>query len=290
MPIIGWDCPICKHQVPLDHYDTTGCGLAIHPDYAMAVLHSNDDYYGKDLLTVTAGLGCPRSRAIEYDTPVYVNPTDYNALLIGKAWDNHLEKYAPPLQTKIRLDGTIEGLSISGEIDRVRKVGEFLTIEDHKHSGNFQQKWVKKERDEAAKEGKSPVKMEYRIQTAIYAELFAQQFGERPTRGIIWNHYSGAAQYGPEGVLLPIAYDLPDLATCLAHKPYGGEFTVLELYRQAAGYHAAPAKVSINGGVDVAAAFALPLAGASMSFGAKTMCDYCQVQKACMAAATGAPF
>jgi hypothetical protein len=171
-------------------------------------------------------------------------------------------------------------MEINGEIDRVRRIGDHLVIEDWKHSNNFQQKWVKKEMEEAAKEGKPPVKMEYRIQTAIYAELFAQMFDERPTRGIIWNHYSGAAQYGPASVLLPLAYDLPDLATCLAYKPYGGDYTVLDIYRQAAAYRAA----------DVKDAFALPLVGKTMSFGSKSYCDYCQVQKACMAAAGGAPF
>jgi hypothetical protein len=271
MPIIGWDCPICKHQVPLDHYETTECGLAIHPDYAAAVLHSDDDYYGTGMLTVTGGLGCPRSRALENDTDVYVNPTDYNAMVLGTAWDGAMQRYAPPLQAKVRLEGVI---------DRVRRIGDHLVIEDWKHSNNFQQKWAKKEMEEAKKEGKPPVKMEYRIQTAIYAELFAQQFGERPTRGIIWNHYSGAAQYGPASVLLPLAYDLPSLAECLAHKPYGGDYTVLEIYKQAAGYIA----------TDVKAPFELPLVGKTMSFGSKSYCDYCQVQKACMAADSGAPF
>lgn len=286
--IVAFNCPVCKHDgVPLDHYEVSECGLTIHPDYATMVLHSNDEYYGKGLTTVTAGLGCPRSRAIEYDAPVAVNPLDYNALLIGSAWDVAIQKHAPADCVKIRLQGEIAGIPMQGEIDRVRRLGDQLIIEDHKHANQFQLKWMKIELEKARKEGTPPVKAEYRIQIRMYAELYAQQFGERPTRGILWNHFSGPSS-NSSPALFPIAFDLADLTIeqCLAHKPYGGDFTVEELYRQAEGYHAA----NLADGDDAANPFSLPLAGASMSFGTKEFCAYCQVQKECMKADRGAAF
>lgn len=272
--IVGFNCPICLHTVPLDHYETSNCGLAIHPDYAQAVLHSNDDYYGKNLVTVTAGLGCPRSRAIEYDTDVFVNPLDYNALIAGKAWDAAMEKHSDPVQTKVRVEGTIADIHLSGEIDRVRRLNGMLIIDDHKNSNNNAQRFLKTEIEKG-----TAVKPEYRIQTSIYAELYEQTFSERPTHGMIWNHYAGA-ESSYNKVFIPLLYETLPLDQCLAHKPYGGEFTVLELYRQAQQYHGEGNMMPAD----------LPLAGASMNFGKQTLCDYCQVQKACMTLAGGAPF
>lgn len=264
MSIIGFACPHCKSNVGLEHYNETACGAKLHPDYAAAVVHSDDDYYGHDQVSVTSGLGCPRSRAIERNCDVYVNPLAYNALLIGTAWDRAVGAYAPKGTSKIELVGTIEGITIHGEIDRVRTLEGHLTIEDWKHSNNFQEKHVKGQ----------GVRKENQIQTSIYAELYAQQFGERPTRGAIWYHFSGA---GKEP-LVPFIYELLSLEECLQHKPYGGDYTVLDLYRQADSYYAGLKP------------FDLPLVGETMSFGTKSYCDYCQVRDACFEAARGAPF
>lgn len=274
MPIIGFSCSICKRDVPLDHYDTSVCGLQIPPDYATAVLHSNDEYYGKGKVTVTAGLGCPRSRALEYDTDVVVDPLAYNAVVAGKAWDKAVEQYAPPELSKVRVSGEIAGIHVDGEIDRVLRLKGVLYICDNKNSNNNAQRFLKKEIDE----GKA-VKPEYRVQTSLYAELYDQTFGERPTRGVIWNHYAGA-QSSYNSVFIPLVYDTIPLAECLAHHPYGGQYSVLELLQQAQQYHGEGNMLPAD----------LPLAGTSMNFGTNTLCTYCQVDKACMTLAQSAPF
>lgn len=271
MPIVGWDCPVCKARVPLDHYATTACGLAIHPDYAQAILDDRaEPHHSEGIVTVTMGLTCPRSRALENaeDAQLYVNPLDYNALLIGQAWDKFITG------EKLVLVGTIAGIPMAGEVDRVRRLGTDLLIEDWKHSNNFQQRFLKKDVDEGR-----AIKTEYRIQTSIYAELYSQMNGERPNKGMVWNHYSGAP--GPSNrVLWPLIYDTIPLDEALAYKPYGGDYTVLELYQQAAQLYAdEPVKWSD-----------LPLVGETMSFGPKSYCDYCQVRTKCFEEAKGAPF
>lgn len=270
MPIIGWSCPECKQRVPLDHYAVTTCGLTIHPDYADAILKEHaEPHHSEGIVTVTMGLTCPRSRALESsDTDLYVNPLDYNALLIGQAWDKFITG------EKMILIGWIAGIPMAGEVDRVRRLGSDLLIEDWKHSNNNAQRFLKKEVDE----GKA-VKMEYRIQTSVYAELYQQMHGERPNKGMMWNHYSGAVS-GLNKVLWPLIYETIPLDEALAFKPYGGSYTVLELYQQAAGlYDGSPITWD-----------QLPLVGKTMAFGSKEFCDYCQVRDACFEQAFGAPF
>lgn len=271
MPIIGWACPACKKRVPLDHYETDpNCGLAIHPAYAQAILTDRaEPHHTEGMVTVTAGLGCPRSRALENsDEELFVNPLDYNALLAGQAWDRFITG------EKIILKGEINGIPMAGEIDSIRRLGTDLLLEDWKHSNNNQQRFMKKE----IEEGKA-VKYEYRIQTSIYAELYEQQTGERPTRGMVWNHYSGA-ESSYNRVLIPLLYKFVPLEEALAFKPYSGEYTVGELYAQVA---------SLYGNKPVTWAD-LPLVGKTMSFGTKDYCSYCQVREACFIQAGGAPF
>lgn len=299
MPIVGWACPHCHKSVPLDHYTNSPCGLLIHPDYAQAILDDRaEPHHTEGMVTVTAGLGCPRSRALENsDEDLIVNPLDYNALLAGQAWDRFITG-----EGKLILRGEIAGIQMAGEIDSVRYMpcqscpksindGNLhevivcsvcegrgytdLFIEDWKHSNNNQQRFMKKE----MAEGKA-VKFEYRIQTSIYAELYAQMHdGERPTRGMVWNHYSGA-ESGYNSVLIPLLYDFVPLDEALGYKPYGGDYTVLELYKQVAQLYGEK-PITWKG---------LPLAGVSMAFGTKDYCSYCQVRAACMEQATGAPF
>lgn len=162
MPIVGWNCPSCNQPVPLNHYETDPkCGLVIHPAYAQAILDDRaEPHHTEGMVTVTAGLGCPRSRALENsDEELFVNPLDYNALLAGQAWDNYITG------EKIILIGAIDGIPMAGEIDCVRTLscavchstgsqelqGELLEcsncegtgysdllIEDWKHSNNNQ--------------------------------------------------------------------------------------------------------------------------------------------------------
>jgi hypothetical protein len=244
----------------------------VHPDYAAAVLNSDTGYYGAGLVTVTGGIGCVRARAIESSKAVYVNPLDYNAMILGSAWDVTMQAYAPAGTSKVRVSGLIEGVRIEGEIDRVRWVDGDLYIEDHKHSNNFQYKYLAEE---------DGPRIEYVVQTSIYAELYHQTFGERPTHGAIWYNFSGANSDKRKPPLMPKVYKLMALSDCLAHRPYDGQFTASELYHQAAAYY--QSVVAID-------AFDLPLAGESMKFGSKSYCDYCPVRDVCFTAAKGAPF
>lgn len=273
MPITRWYCIKCRANVPLDHFATTACGLVVHPDYAAAVLNSDTDYYGAGLVTVTGGLGCVRSRAIERDKDVAVNPLDYNALILGSAWDATMQAFAPTDKVKVRVNGIIEGIQIAGEIDRVRRVGDDLFIEDHKHSNNFQYKHLA--------EADGP-RVEYVIQTSIYGELYRQTYEEQPTKGAIWYNFSGANSDSRKPPLMPKIYNLINLQDCLNHRPYDGDYTVSQLYHHAAVYYQ-------QGSLKVDA-FDLPLAGESMKFGSKSYCDYCQVRDVCFTAAKGAPF
>lgn len=275
MPITGWNCPIChRPDQPLDHFADTKCGLGVHPDYTAAILHSNDDRYTTSAVTVSGALGCPRSRAIEESCEVSVNPLDYNALLIGTAWDRHLAKWAPPTESKVLVKGVIAGIEVTGEIDRLRYVDGYYCIEDHKHGNNFQQKFV-------AKDGP---KAENIIQTSLYAELYEQSFRIRPTHGILWYHFSGSAK-AANSPLMPFVYLLWDLPRCLEYQPFNGDYTVEQLLKQSARYEAS----KVGQGVQQSA-LELPLVGTTMSFGSAEFCDYCQVRAVCMTAARGAPF
>lgn len=274
MPIVGWNCPVCKRKVPLTHYQDTVCGMSIHPDYADAVLHGDDDYYGTDLVTVTNGLGCPRAKAIEVDADIHVNPVEYNAMLIGKAWDKHMEKFASPMNAKIEVRGTLAGIQVAGEIDRIRECTDgtntFLVIEDHKHGNNFAQRFAKKE----------GVKLEHKLQLSMYGYLYSKMYKVQPTHGAIWNHYSGApAGKAIDGYIMPFVFLLMDITTCLNTKPHNGQYTVAELLQQTAQ--------RVEGDVRWED---LPLVGQTMSFGQVSYCDYCQVRDTCFTQAKGAPF
>lgn len=274
MPIIGWACPHCANkQAPLDHFATTDCGLKLHPAYAAAILYDEaTDPHGK-AMSVTDGLGCPRHAAIEGQESIYVNPLDYNALLSGRGWDtivgrdNMSPALLPSFEAKVKLQGTIAGMPITGELDNIRRLGKHLILSDWKHSNNFRIKWIKLEGKPSA---------EYKIQTSIYAELYEQMYGERPTLGEVVYHFSGAGK----DVLLPYQYDIIPLADCLAFKPYGGQYTVEELYQQAQSIYTA----------DEWHWQELPLVGQTMAFGTKSYCDYCEVKDVCLTAAKGAPF
>lgn len=268
MPIKNWYCQQCKKVVELDHFSATTCGLQLPPDYAAAVLlNSTKERSG---VHVTDGLSCPRSRAIERDVGVTVDPLNYNAVVLGSAWDKAMESAAPVDMAKIAVSGEVAGVQLTGEIDRLLKwVGAPPVIADWKHSNNFRQKWI-------ISEGKPSD--EYVVQTSLYAELYQQTFGERPVSGVIWHHFSGSPPSLKQPVVA-LAYDLWDLQRCLDHQPYSGEWTVEELLRQSASYWHESVK-----------ALDLPLAGTSMSFGSKSYCDYCQVREACFENAFGAPF
>lgn len=282
MPIVGWNCPVCKDpRASLDHYAVTECGLRIHPAYAAAIIHDDiTDPHGK-AMSVTDGLGCPRHAAINNQAGIYVNPLEYNALLTGRGWDLVVgssdldytgeERYMR--RAKVQLHGTIAGMEITGELDNVRRLGDRLILSDWKNSNNFRVKWIKQEGKPSA---------EYMVQTSIYAELYRQMFDEMPTDGEVVYHFAGAGN----DVLLPFQYPIMPIAECLAFRPYGGQYSVEELYRMAAQTY----PDSAEGNLGPANWKELPLVGETMAFGTKQYCDYCEVKDLCKTAARGAPF
>lgn len=285
MTIAGWACPHCTNKrAPLDHYATTDCGLLIHPAYAAAILYDDATDPHGEAMSVTDGLGCPRLRAIENQSAeLFVNPLDYNAMLLGHAWDamvgNADLNVHYGLQgwintpngswfaSKLKLRGTIAGMEITGELDNVRRLSDKLILSDWKHSNNFRSKWIKQEGGPS---------MEYKIQTSIYAELYRQMYEEMPTDGEVVYHFSGAGK----DVLLPYQYPILAIEECLAYKPYNGQRTVLEIYQLAQQVYGPDARLWTD----------VPTVGMEMSFGTKQFCEYCQAKDMCFSAARGAAF
>lgn len=263
MSITAWDCPECHRAVPLDHYQSGGaCSLAIHPDYAAAVLADSTKRADKRWPSVTMGLGCTRAAAIQQDEDVAVNPLDVNAMLTGSAWHTLMDRGTS--DNEVEVSGQLGGITVSGTIDRVRKLANGrVVIEDWKHGNCFGRKYA------------VVAKPEHVVQVSLYAELYAQMFGAKAAAGVIWHHYASSP------AMVPLAVELWDVERCLAHHPYDADWTVGQLLRLADDYdnRCVPAKWED-----------LPLVGATIKFGNKTGCDYCAVRKACTKAALGAPF
>jgi PD-(D/E)XK nuclease superfamily len=263
MPIASFKCPVCHAaKVDLDHYATTNCGLAIHPDYVAAVLADQQDNFPNGSVRVSSASSCPRSAAIMATEPVVADPLAFNAMLTGTAWHGLVGKHGDPALTEVEVTGIIDGVRIVGHIDRLMRYDGKLVICDWKHTNDFARKYLK-----------DAAKPEHIAQTSLYAELYSQQHGERPTRGVNWYHFTSSPPFAP------MWYDLWNLEKCLAHKPYGCEFTVRELLHQGADFAAGRTKWSD-----------LPLVGKGFDFGGKTGCDYCSVFDVCQTQATGAPF
>lgn len=263
MPIAHWKCGICHSTADLDHYATTNCGLAIHPDYVAAVLAEQQDNFPDGKVRVSTAASCPRSAAIMATEDVTADPLAFNAMLTGTGWHHLMDKHAAdPALCEIDVAGTIDGIPMAGHIDRLLRYNGQLVICDWKHSNDFARKYLK-----------DNSKPEHIAQTSLYAELYAQQHGERPTRGVNWYHFTSSPPF------VPMWYDLWPLATVLDHKPYGCEFTVREILHQAADFTAG--KVRWQN---------LPMVGAGFQFSGKSACDYCAVFEVCQTQATGAPF
>jgi len=263
--IVAWLCPECKQQVPLDHYESGGpCSLAVHPDYAAAVLADRAKQADKRWPSVTMGLGCVRSQAIQQDENVAINPLDVNAMLTGSAWHTLMDRGLVGAN-EVEVSGQLAGMTVSGVIDRVRLLSDGrLVVEDWKHANDFARKHA------------TAVKPEHVVQISLYAELYNQSYGQQPVAGIIWQHYTSSPG------LVPRAVELWSIEQCLAHKPYDADWTVGQLLKMADGYDNACFPIKWQD---------LPLVGETIKFGSsKTGCDYCAVKSACFQAALGAPF
>lgn len=243
--------------MPLDHFQTTDCGNHVHPDYALAVRMQEDDQKDRTGVRVTHGLGCPRRAAIQNVENYAVDPTDCNAALTGTSWHAMMEKAGPPDKCEVVVCGELGGVQVSGKMDRIRDG----VIEDWKHIGDFSLKYKKED-------GVSP---EHVVQASIYSALMSQSGLGRAQRCRIWYHTSKNGK----DALTPMEAPIMDTLDALEHRPYDGEYKVIELYRQMA---------------DIKDWREMPLAGQTMRFGAKIMCDFCQVREICTEAETGAPF
>jgi len=266
MPISRWICNGCGgREVPLSHFSDTACGELVHPDYAAAILKDRSEQYISHAVRVSHGLGCPRRAAIEESVDFAVDPLSQNAMLTGTAWHALVEAAGPNALVEVEVEGVVADVKVRGKMDRLRKLhnGDWA-VEDWKHVGEFGLKYVKP--------GPKP---EHIVQTSIYAELVAQVNRPRPTVGLIWYHSSS----GGKDAMVPHKFPLMPLHEAVNHRPYDCDFTVGELLRQAASHYENGVKWE-----------ELPLAGASIKFGAKTGCDYCGVRSICKEAEVGTPF
>lgn len=264
MPISNWKCTVCHAaSVPLDHFATTNCGLAVHPDYVAAVLADQQDNFPDGHVRVSASAGCPRSSAIMATEPIAADPLAFNAMMTGTGWHHLMQLHTVDKELcEVEVSGTIDSIPMRGHIDRLLRYDGKLVICDWKHSNDFARKYLK-----------DVAKPEHIVQTSLYAELYSQQFGERPTRGVNWYHFTSSPPF------VPMWYDLWTVDSCLEHKPYGGEFTVRQILHQNENFLDGRTKWE-----------KLPLVGAGFQFSGKSACDYCGVYDTCQTQATGAPF
>ena len=210
-------------------------------------------------------MGCPRKAAIEEAVEFAVDPLELNAMLTGTAWHSFVEAAGPKGAVEVEVSGIINGVRLNGKMDRLRRLTDGTwAVEDWKHVNDFGLKYVK--------EGP---KKEHVVQASIYAELCEQSGHIRPSVGLIWYHSSQAGT----AALTPHKFNLLPLYEALAHHPYECEFTVMDLLRQAADHYEAGLRWD-----------ELPLAGRSITFGAKNACGYCSVKSICDEADKGAPF
>lgn len=249
MPIAKWICRGCANrEVELSHFATTRCGETVcHPDYAAAVLGDRVDQ-PIGTVRVTNGLSCPRRAAIEASEEYALDPTEALPPISGTAWHYWIETFGGAgCKAEVEVAGFVAGIPVVGHVDRVRDgvVEDWKTVQ-----------FLPKE----------SVKPEHVVQTSVYGYLLGPDY----TRGRIW--------YKTHFELKPVEFDLLPIDEALEHKPYGGEFTVAELYGQMSGF------------VSGADWRAMPLAGKSMMFGDKSMCHYCSVREECTVAAMGEPF
>jgi PD-(D/E)XK nuclease superfamily len=167
-----------------------------------------------------------------------------------------------PKVTEVKVTGAIDGIPMTGHIDRLMRYDGKLVICDWKHTNDFARKYLK-----------DAAKPEHIAQTSLYAELYAQQHSERPTRGVNWYHFTSSPPFAP------MWYDLWPLDKVLEHKPYECEFTVRQILHQAADFAGGRMKWQD-----------LPLVGKGFQFSGKSACDYCAVFDICQTQAMGAPF
>ena len=260
MPIGAWNCPVCKrNDLPLDHYKTSAeCGRKIHPDYIDAVLQAETGHYrfGTRDIGVTDLIGCPRGVAGSRELFYSANPKDLMAMSNGTAWD----QWVTAGQEKESLRGTLGGIEIIGEPDRIRDG----VIED----------WKKKSEYSLTKIKNGPDR-DHICQVSIYAHLKRQgdvwRKPEWVESGRIWYQFSFQC----------IAHDVTLMSEeeILTYKPVNGETTIGEHLKILDAW-----KNGNQGWTD------MKLIGEQQTYGKKSKCDYCSVAGPCREKETGAPY
>ena len=265
MPIGAWNCPVCsQNDLPLDHFKTSKeCGEQIHPDYADAVLRGEHEHYrfGTRDIGVTDLIGCPRSVAGSRDLSYSVNPKDMMAMSNGTAWD----QWVTAGQKKEALHGTLGGIEIIGEPDRMRDE----VVEDCKRSHDFSASHLKGT-CRCIPQCPGGAKPDHRCQVSLYAHL-KRQSGEESESGRIWYQFSGDC--------LPFPVSLMSESEILEYKPVNGETTITA--------HLALLNEWKRGNLKWED---MPLTGEQQSYGKKSKCDYCSIAGPCREEATGAPY
>lgn len=176
------------------------------------------------------------------------------AAITGTGWHAVMERAGKP---EILVSGVIAGIQVSGKMDSYGDpIGDWKTM---------------------GAKAPAEAKPEHVVQLSLYAELCEQSGLRRPRSGIIW--------YKDPWSIQPRLCSLMTVDEALAVKPYGGEHTVRELFAQASKMFTKDER-----GSEYEHWSHQPLAGKSMMFGTKSMCDYCAVREQCTVAAMGAPF
>jgi len=265
MPIGAWNCPVCNEvDLLLDHFKTyKKCGEKIHPDYVDAVLESERGHYRFDnrSIGVTDLIGCPRKVAGSRDLDYSIDPKSMMAVSNGTAWDQWVTK----AQKKEPLTGTLGGIEIVGEPDRVRDG----VIEDWKRGHDFGSSHIRGTcRCSPQCPGKA--KEDHRCQVSIYGHM-KRQAGEKANSGRIWYQYSSEC--------IPKDVELMAEPEILEYKPVNGETSIND--------HLDFLKTWQDGKMKWSN---MPLIGEQQSYGTKSACEYCPIAGPCREEATGAPY
>ena len=270
MPITQWKCSGCGgREVPLDHFEKTECGVKVcHPHFARAVYNGREGHYANKLglPEVSHALGCPRQAAIFAQEDIAVDPLDFNSPETGSAFhDRMADAVTEGSQVEVVLRGEIAGRKVVGKCDILRR--DLLLVEDWKHH-NDKFLWMFHLREEDPRRIEKRAQSRDIAQLSFYAEMCEQTQGWRPTRGIIWSHFT--FEFG-----WPLEFPLMDEKTLQKFQPLNGPYTTMELL---------DATIEWQGGKSWKK---LKLYGELMMYGKKQACKYCAVETLCKKQAKG---
>ena len=262
MPLVNWLCSLHR-TVPLDHWSSGECSI-----YSSRVINTilakeqGDSNHQGYTLTPTTVLACPRQILIERFLPYAASPESLITMSVGSWAHSGIDLL------KVPVSGQLFGHDFVGEIDAV----DGGIIEEDKFTGAKAMKRY-------LEHGPSS---DHIAQVSMYKLLHEQAYNNIDEVAI--NYYMcGVAHTWKNKVkskMSPyIRYTIKPMAESqlLAHKPGGGDQTVMENIGQLARSFKA-----IQDGADPLDVIrSLPLAGATMYYGTKCM-EYCTVKKLCL--------